>query len=124
MVKNLKMSSKIRSILHLLRIRQYYKNVLIVTGIFFSERLFEISLYFPLFLGFILLCCASSFNYIINDIRDIENDKKHPEKMRKKPLASGDLSLSFAVLLLVIITGIMVFSLVFLILVLSIDRPL
>ena len=109
------MSSKIRSILHLLRIRQYYKNVLIVTGIFFSERLFEISLCFPLFLGFILLCCASSFNYIINDIRDIENDKKHPEKMRKKPLASGDLSLSFAVLLLVIITGIMIFSLVYLI---------
>jgi 4-hydroxybenzoate polyprenyltransferase len=107
--------SKLRSILHLLRIRQYYKNVLIFVGVFFSERLFETKLYFPLILGFIILCCASSFNYIINDIIDIEHDKKHPEKMKKKPLASGQLPLSYAIILLIIISGLMAFSLIFLI---------
>ena len=109
------MTSKIRSIVNLLRIRQYYKNVLIFVGVFFSKRIFEVELYFPLILGFILLCCASSFNYIINDILDVERDKKHPEKLKKKPLASGDLPVYFAVLLLLTISSFMTFSLVILI---------
>jgi len=91
------MTSKIGSIVDLLRVRQYYKNILIFVGVFFSKRMFELTLYFPLTLGFILLCCASSFNYIINDIGDIERDKRHPEKLQKKPLASGDLPVYFAV---------------------------
>jgi len=109
------MTSKIRSIVNLLRVRQYYKNVLIFVGVFFSYRMFEVELYFPLILGFILLCCASSFNYIINDIIDVERDKKHPEKLKKKPLASGALPVYFAVLLLLIISAFMIFSFVFLI---------
>lgn len=109
------MPSKIRSILQLVRVRQYYKNVLIFVSVFFSQKIFHHTLYFPLILGFILLCCASSFNYIINDIIDVESDKKHPEKMKKKPLASGELPIYFAVLLLIIIVGIMVFSVIFLI---------
>ncbi len=109
------MVSKIKSVIRLLRIRQYYKNFMIFVGIFFSGRLFDYSLYFPLLIGFALLCSASSFNYIINDIRDIENDKKHPEKIRKKPLASGDLSISFAVLVLIILIVFIVLSLVFII---------
>ena len=107
--------SKLRSLIHLLRVRQYYKNILIFVGIFFSQRLFEVSLYPLLILGFIMLCCASSFNYIINDLIDIEHDKKHPEKMKKKPLASGQLPIFYAVLLLLLIGGIMVSSLIFLI---------
>ncbi len=109
------MPSKIRSISHLLRVRQYYKNVLIFVGVFFSRNVFDSRFYFPLILGFILLCCASSFNYIINDIIDVEHDKKHQEKMKKKPLASGELPMYFAVLLLIIIVGVMVFSVIFLI---------
>ena len=94
--------------------------MLIFVSIFFSRRIFEPSLYFPLLLGFILLCCASSFNYIINDIRDIERDKQHQEKMKKKPLASGELPMYTAVLLLIIIiiilvVGIMAYPILFLI---------
>ena len=99
------MSNKIKNFLNLLRIRQYYKNTMIFVGIFFSERLFEMNLYKNLIIGFILLCLASSFNYIINDIKDIESDRNHPEKIKKKPLASGDIPLSFAILLLIIIGG-------------------
>ncbi len=109
------MSNKIRNFLNLLRVRQYYKNTMIFVGIFFSERLLETDLYFNLLIGFILLCLSSSFNYIINDIRDVENDRKHPEKIKKKPLASGDISITFAVLLLIIIAGIVISSLIFLI---------
>ncbi|MHA1376735.1 MAG: UbiA family prenyltransferase [Promethearchaeota archaeon] len=114
------MVSKIRSIITLLRIRQYYKNVLIFvsiffSNIFFSKRLFDFPLYIPLSFGFILLCCTSSFNYIINDIIDIEQDKKHPEKLKKKPIASGALSIYFAVALIMVLIVIIVVSLLFLI---------
>jgi 4-hydroxybenzoate polyprenyltransferase len=105
------MPSKIKSIFHLLRVRQYYKNVLVLVGIFFSQRLFETSLYFNLIIGFIILCCTSSINYIINDIRDIKKDKLHPEKIRKKPLASGDIPVFFALILLIVLSGIIGFLL-------------
>ena len=104
--KKLSMTSKIKNIFHLLRVRQYYKNVLIFVGIFFSQSLFETPLYFPLLIGFIILCCTSSINYIINDIRDIKKDRMHPEKMKKKPLASGEISLFIAILFLIILGGI------------------
>lgn len=107
------MSSKIKSILRLLRIRQYYKNFLIFIGAFFSETLLSFSILRLLILGFVLLCCASSINYIINDLKDIENDKNHPEKIKMKPLASGELSKSFAIVLVIILSGIIIFSIVF-----------
>ncbi|MFX1394299.1 MAG: UbiA prenyltransferase family protein [Promethearchaeota archaeon] len=100
------MQSKIKNILNLIRVRQYYKNGLIFVGAFFSGKLIEFSIWYLLIIGFIILCCASSFNYIINDIRDIEKDKKHKEKLEKRPLASGDLSVFFAIILLVVLLGI------------------
>ena len=109
------MPSKIKTIFNLLRCRQYYKNTLIFWGAFFSENLLNFSLYPCLILGFILLCCASSINYIINDLLDLEKDKLHPEKLKNRPLASGELSITFALLILVLLSGIIVFSLIFII---------
>lgn len=100
------MPSKIKNILNLLRVRQYYKNGLVFVGAFFSGKLIDLSLWYLLIIGFIILCCASSFNYIINDIRDIEKDKNHIEKLEKRPLASGDLSVLFAFVLLAILLAI------------------
>ena len=109
------MVSKIRSIITLLRIRQYYKNTLIFVGLFFSKNLLNFSLYIPLIFGFVVMCCVSSFNYIVNDITDIENDKKHLEKLKKKPLASGELSIIFAVIILILLVVITAIILVFII---------
>lgn len=109
------MPSKIKNILDLLRVRQYYKNVLIFVGIFFSQKLFETEFYRNLLIGFIILCCASSFNYIINDLVDIKKDKKHLEKIRRKPLASGEVSIIFALILLILLAGIIVLTIIFLI---------
>jgi len=105
--------ANIKDIANLLRVRQYYKNVLVFVGAFFSVSLLIFSLFPVLILGFIILCCASSINYIINDIRDIEKDKMHSEKLSKRPLASGDLSVSFAILVLMGLSGFIIFSLVF-----------
>jgi len=99
------MTNKIKNIIKLLRFRQYYKNALVFVGLFFSENLFDFSLYIQLILGFILLCAASSINYIINDLKDIEKDKRHPEKLKKKPLASGEVSRGTAVLLVLLLVS-------------------
>ena len=48
--------------------------------------------------GFIAFSCIASCIYIINDYRDIEDDRKHPVKC-KRPLASGAVSKSIALVI-------------------------
>ena len=103
---------KLKQILTLLRIRQYYKNVLIFIGAFFAATIFNLDVIILLIWGFIVLCCTSSISYIINDIIDIEKDKHHEEKLKKKPLASGELSKSFAYLLLIVLIGIIIITVI------------
>jgi 4-hydroxybenzoate polyprenyltransferase len=100
------MVSKIRAITRLLRINQYYKNVILFLGVFFGGKMFDLTVYPSLILAFILVCLASSLNYIQNDIADIEKDKIHPEKSKTRPLASGDLSKTFAWCLFGVISAI------------------
>ncbi len=109
------MARKLISILRLLRVKQYYKNLLIFIAAFFGEMILNASLWFILLLGFILACCTSSINYIANDIIDIEKDKSHPEKIKKRPLASGDISKDFAFFLLLILIFFVILCLIFLI---------
>lgn len=106
------MRQKIKNIIKLIRVRQFYKNVLVFFGAFFSESLLNFSLYICLIVGFITLCCASSINYIINDLIDIEKDKLHPEKLEGRPLASGEISKAFAFFLIILLAGIIGFSLI------------
>lgn len=88
----------------LLRPKDWAKNLFLFIPIFFSGDLFQWNLYPSLLLGFAAFCCVASCIYIINDYRDIEDDRKHPEKS-KRPLASGAVSkpaaLAIAALLLV-----------------------
>ena len=92
--------------IQLLRPRDWAKNLFLFVPLFFSGDLFNWKLYPPLFLGFIAFCCVASSIYIINDYRDIEDDKKHPEKS-KRPLASGAVSkpAALVICILVVLTG-------------------
>jgi 4-hydroxybenzoate polyprenyltransferase len=107
------MSTKVKALFQLLRVRQYYKNLVLFIGVFFAGEIFSVDLYPQLVLAFVLICLASSFMYIINDIRDVEADKVHPEKAQSRPLANGDLSVGFAWVLLLIIAGILSFFIVY-----------
>ena len=51
-----------------------------------------------LILGFVAFSFIASSIYIINDYRDVEDDKKHPEKS-KRPLASGAVSKPAAIVI-------------------------
>lgn len=78
----------LNSLRKLLRVEQWYKNVLIVTAALFTSAALEPS---QLILGFFGLCALSSVTYIFNDWMDREKDRHHPNK-KDRPLASGKVS--------------------------------
>jgi 4-hydroxybenzoate polyprenyltransferase len=91
-----------------MRPRQWVKNVVIFAALVFDRQLSLDN--FPAILhttaGFIIFCLLSGVVYLINDIADVEADRRHPEK-RNRPIASGKLPISvargFAVLLIILI---------------------
>lgn len=90
----------------LLRAKDWAKNLFLFIPVFFSGLIFNKDTYPLLLLGFLAFCCIASSIYIINDYRDIEDDKKHPVKS-KRPLASGAVSRTAAIIIcaLLILTG-------------------
>jgi decaprenyl-phosphate phosphoribosyltransferase len=92
--------------LTLLRPKDWAKNLFLFIPLFFSGDFFHWDLYPKLILGFIAFSLVASSIYIINDYRDIEDDKKHPEK-KSRPLASGKVSKPAALIIcvLLLITG-------------------
>ncbi len=103
----------IKNYLRLLRVHQWYKNLVVFVGLFFGGVLFSVDGVAKSVFAFFSLAFASSFNYIINDIRDREDDRKHKEK-QYRPIASGKISVREAVivalslLILSTVTGLMV----------------
>ena len=89
-----------------MRIRQYYKSVVIVLGMFFGGKIFTtLNFHLAIVLGFFLISLTSSSNYILNDLIDLKKDKIHPEKS-KRPIASGEIKIPFAISLWI---GIIIF---------------
>ncbi len=88
--------------LELLRPQQWYKNVVAFLGIFFGGLLLDPRAWFPVLRVFLALCFISSSSYILNDLNDVEEDRKHPRK-RNRPLASGRVGIPSAYLLSVLL---------------------
>jgi len=86
---------------------QWVKNFLIFAGLIFSQNFFSPSLLTKSLFAFALFCGISSSVYILNDILDLKNDKLHPVKS-KRPLASGELSVSSGLILSLVIGAISV----------------
>ena len=82
----------------LLRVHQWYKNLLVFAALFFSLNFFNLHLLIRTLCAFFLLCFVSSANYIVNDVVDYKRDSLNPEK-KNRPIASGKVSRSFALLI-------------------------
>ncbi len=89
-------------ILKLLRVREWIKNILIFVPAFFAGILNDTSSYTGLLLTFISFCLVASSIYILNDYRDINEDRLHPEK-RNRVLASGAVNVKTALTIMCII---------------------
>ena len=94
--------SKIKEYMKLMRIKHYLKNVLIFLPLVFSGELLDIHNLTNCIVGFIIFSFTSSIVYMINDIKDIENDKKHPIK-KKRPLPLGTVSKEEAIILALVL---------------------
>lgn len=82
-----------RNLLISMRPKQWYKNSLLFICLVFAGHLGNGEMWATLVLAAVYFCLLSGCEYIINDILDREQDRKHPEKS-KRPIASGDLSLT------------------------------
>ena len=94
------------AIVRMLRVPHYIKNLLIYVPLMFSYGFSDGGTYaWKVTEGFCLFCISSSIVYVMNDIADREEDRKHPRKS-KRPLASGILSVeeaAFAIMGLMIL---------------------
>jgi 4-hydroxybenzoate polyprenyltransferase len=83
----------------LLRPHQWVKNGFVFFGLLFGHAWHNVATVQAALIAFLAFCLMSSAVYALNDLRDIEQDRLHPAK-RQRPLASGALSPSVAILLM------------------------
>jgi 4-hydroxybenzoate polyprenyltransferase len=83
--------SPVRAALVALRPRQWSKNLLVFAGIVFATKLGDGVRWVEAFAAFAAYCAISSAAYLANDVRDREEDRRHPLK-RERPIARGELS--------------------------------
>jgi 4-hydroxybenzoate polyprenyltransferase len=80
-----------------LRPQQWSKNVFVLAAIGFAlgDRTLGLeastAAILPVLAAFGAFCLAASAIYLVNDLRDVESDRAHPEK-RLRPIAAGEVS--------------------------------
>lgn len=96
-----------------MRPKQWTKNLIIFAGLVFSQNFFQFTYLRTSILAFIAFCLNASAVYVINDLKDLEQDKLHPVK-KLRPLPSGKIKPGQAVIfatLLSVISVVLAFSL-------------
>ena len=87
-----------------LRPAQWAKNLFVLAPLVFGDLLLDTQAATRAGLAVLAFCCASSAVYLINDLRDREEDRKHPLK-RLRPLAAGTLGAPAAVAAMVLLAA-------------------
>jgi 4-hydroxybenzoate polyprenyltransferase/phosphoserine phosphatase len=75
-----------------LRPHQWVKNLILLVPLIAGHKLNEPALIWRAVLGVIVFCLCASGVYFINDLMDLDQDRRHRSK-RNRPLAAGDLPL-------------------------------
>lgn len=92
----------IKAILKTCKVNHYIKNIIVIIPLIFSMNFTSASLWLKCLLIFLAFCFISSAVYILNDLIDIEKDRKHPIKC-KRPIASGKIPLGVAIILMLLL---------------------
>ena len=94
------------AIFTIMRPKQYIKNIFILLPLFFAGQITNTVLLVNALVAFVAFSLSASAVYILNDYKDIKEDRKHPKK-KSRPLASGLISKNIALSLMIIllITG-------------------
>jgi 4-hydroxybenzoate polyprenyltransferase len=81
-----------------LRPRQWPKNLLVFAGLIFAAEYDEPAKWGAALAAFAAYCAGSSAAYLLNDVLDAEEDRRHPLK-RSRPVASGALRTRLALVI-------------------------
>ncbi|MBC3915860.1 decaprenyl-phosphate phosphoribosyltransferase [Undibacterium sp. CY18W] len=90
-------------LLKLMRLKQWVKNGFVLAPLIFSGEFLNANAVIHALIALLLFCLGSSATYIINDLHDIEHDRRHPKKSKSRPLAAGIVSRPMALALLAIL---------------------
>jgi decaprenyl-phosphate phosphoribosyltransferase len=93
--------SRLPAAIRAMRPRQWVKNILVATAPLAAGQLFAGSVLAKVGLTFVAFCLVSAAVYLVNDVRDVEEDRLHPRK-RFRPIAAGELSPTTAIALAVV----------------------
>jgi 4-hydroxybenzoate polyprenyltransferase len=87
--------SPLRAAIKTARPQEWIKNLFVFAGLLFSGKFNDPQAVLEATLAFVSFCAISSAGYFVNDLIDIELDRKHPVK-RFRPLPAGELSMMAA----------------------------
>ena len=82
--------STARAALRAMRPHQWIKNVLLFAPIALAHELGDAARLTSVVIAFAAYCAVASFGYLVNDLLDVEADRRHASK-RNRPFASGAL---------------------------------
>ena len=85
----------LRTWMKALRCHQWSKNALVFVPLILGHAYFDTTALLTCLAGFLLLSVLASGTYLVNDILDLDADRRHPTK-RNRPLARGDIAMSTA----------------------------
>lgn len=85
-------------LLRLLRPKQWIKNAFVVAPLVFARAFLDPTSIRNAAIAAALFCCASSIAYIVNDLHDIEKDRRHPTNRTSRPLAAGTVTAAAAIM--------------------------
>jgi len=88
---------QLHAFFQLVRPKQWTKNLVVFAGLMFTASFLNVELLFKVIQAFIIYCFASGAIYIINDIKDMESDRHHPEK-KHRPLAAKQITPDLAMI--------------------------
>ena len=93
---------KLIPVIKLVRPHQWVKNLFVFLPMFFNGAMFDYWCWQQATIAFFAFSFISSAIYCLNDIRDIDADRKHPTK-KTRPLASGKISITFAYIIFAVL---------------------
>lgn len=89
-------------VFRLLRPKQWVKNFFVLAPLLFAGEVADQDASVSALLAFLYFSLAASCVYVLNDLNDVDADKKHPLKSLTRPLASGDVRVRTAISVLVV----------------------
>lgn len=93
-----KKGASVQVLLRALRVHQWLKNALVLLPVFLAHHWFYATEVLRSVLAALAFSLCASGVYLLNDLLDLEADRQHPRK-RKRPCASGELPISYAIIL-------------------------